>query len=439
MSSKSLHSASDGAVDPPTFPWGRTPRIRTRTISSAGITGEDFYRYQTPLTQSHVIRVNGRQRTVDTVAKDWKSNPNRNADSGGNLDSRRIVVLPHPERVNLNRTVVSGQPDIATYRGDVFADAELLQLAQHIESPEKVKIPVRFGALEGASRNQMTTWGATAVNRTIPIAPPVSVANTLGELKEGLPSLSLKALRRGNIGGEYLNYTFGIAPTVSDFQAYKDANRKAEKILSQWKRDSGRRIRRRYQFPEEITTKVESRTGYPTGARVGLNANLYSGTGNTLTITTTTTRNVWFSGAYQYYIPDVANDLLAPLREFDRVYGAVPTLSTAWELTPFSWLLDWETNMGDVISNISLLGKDGLVLTYGYIMCHSQVVTEYVWKGEVYHGTGKFPQTFRSVVISDIKQREAANPYGLGWTIESLSKKQIAILAALGLSSKAPR
>jgi hypothetical protein len=95
--------------------------------------------------------------------------------------------------------------------------------------------------------------------------------------------------------------------------------------------------------------------------------------------------------------------------------------------------------MGDVISNISLLGKDGLVLTYGYIMCHSQVVTEYVWKGEVYHGTGKFPQTFRSVVISDIKQREAANPYGLGWTIESLSKKQIAILAALGLSSKAPR
>lgn len=389
--------------------------------------------YQTPLVQSRVLRPAGSETTRDTVGEHRLPYPFSNWNLGGEFDSRKVWFEPGHEDTLVRQSLVGNVQ--ASYTGTLFADAEVAQLAQHLDNPRTgPNMPIRFRSLTGASQNELKTHGATAINRTIPTAPNVSVAQTIGELKQGLPDLALRALRRGDVAGEFLNQNFAVLPTIADFQAYRDTSKKAEEILAQWRRDSGRRIRRRYAFDEETSTEVVVKAGYLAGARITMRGNLV-GT-QKCTITTTTTRKWWFSGAYRYIIPKAQYGFAAKLQDYNRLWGIMPTASTAWELSPFSWLLDWETNIGDVISNASLLGQDGLALTYGYIMCHSNVRTEYLWQGEVYRGTVKFPLEVRSVVHQDIKQREPARPYGLGWTIESLSAKQIAVLAALGLSHK---
>lgn len=133
-------------------------------------------------------------------------------------------------------------------------------------------------------------------------------------------------------------------------------------------------------------------------------------------------------------MPPQANTFLRKLKEYNRLFGVIPTPKTAWELTPFSWLLDWGGNFGDVITNVSQLGQDGLVLTYGYVMCHSKVTYDYVWKGRVYVGNIPTPTQVTNRVVIDVKQRQGANPYGLGWTTSELTPKQLSILAALGIS-----
>lgn len=101
-----------------------------------------------------------------------------------------------------------------------------------------------------------------------------------------------------------------------------------------------------------------------------------------------------------------------------------------WELTPFSWLVDWVSNVGSFMKNVSYIGRDGLVLRYCYAM-HS-------WEAEIRvensvriaqsPGLGPISGTWNS----NAKLRIRATPYGFGLTLDSFTPKQWAILAALG-------
>jgi hypothetical protein len=112
-----------------------------------------------------------------------------------------------------------------------------------------------------------------------------------------------------------------------------------------------------------------------------------------------------------------------------------------WELAPWSWAVDWFTNTGDVINNISQFAGSGLVLRYGYLMEESIVTDIYSLEGHSWKsGLAGRPNTLsrvkipNSVYITHVKQRIRANPYGFGVTWDALSAFQLSILAALGIS-----
>jgi hypothetical protein len=115
-----------------------------------------------------------------------------------------------------------------------------------------------------------------------------------------------------------------------------------------------------------------------------------------------------------------------------KIFGLQLTPETIWNLAPWSWAVDWFTNVGDVIANLSDWINDGLVMQYGYMM-------EYKYSKITYTPVG--PSMFRSgnrptqvSLVSETKTRRRASPFGFGLTWNGLSPKQLAIAASLGIT-----
>jgi hypothetical protein len=188
------------------------------------------------------------------------------------------------------------------------------------------------------------------------------------------------------------------------------------------KHGDGRKIRRWYAFPtqSDITT-MNAGNFLPQPSEVNS-----FGQGS---ITTRRQQDMWFSGAFRYYVP-VGDSTMDKLRTYrsnvQKLLGVDVTPETVWNVQPWSWLVDWQTNVGDVLHNISAMGRDGLVLQYGYIMCKSLHETE---------RSANWGGAFASnVVRTEDKVRRPATPYGFGVDLTSLTARQSAILVALGLS-----
>jgi hypothetical protein len=150
---------------------------------------------------------------------------------------------------------------------------------------------------------------------------------------------------------------------------------------------------------------------------------------------TTTTTSRWFKGAFVYGIPTSLYDG-GSVAEFgakaDRLFGLSLTPDVLWALTPWSWAIDWFTNTGDVLANISDMVSQGLVMEYGYLMETKAISVDYTLEGCTYNGAA-IPTLYSNLTVVS-KRRIRANPFGFGITWDGLSAAQIAIAAALGIS-----
>lgn len=395
-------------------------------------------------TQTSAYSISGRQETY-SGDNSWiygqyramKDHPNplvrrnvRNWDIGSNFFTVRHEHEWSSDWVIKPETFNIG--GYRSYKGPLFARASVVGPG----SSEWPAIPSL--ALE------LKTLGTTAIARTIPTNPAAGAAQFLGELREGLPSVpgrhlatsvrnpSGKSLSKGS-ADEYLNLEFGLKPIISDLKKFAQASKDANKILAQLKRDSGRRVRRRYRFPTttDTTTRVFAGGQYPSPV---LNTWQY-GTSGKLTLVTTTKKERWFSGAYTYLYEEpssLSERLMRAEQRLNAVYGARLNPELLWELMPWSWAVDWVSNTGDVIHNLSAFSRDGLVLCYGYMMGTTTVSNTYTLEGVSFQGGRPFnlSQTFRTIR----KERVAATPYGFGLDTSGFTNRQWAILGALGIS-----
>jgi hypothetical protein len=296
------------------------------------------------------------------------------------------------------------------------------------------------------SSYELDQLGATAVSRCIPTSPAVDGATALGELTAGLPQIPAKALiksqmkDRATYGSEYLNVQFGWLPLVSDLKKLGNAVQDSEKIMDQFYRDSGRLIRRRYDFPTETNTTKHNWSGLYgwIPSNTALSGHLYDGPARGYTETTVEVKT-WFAGAFTYYAPSGIG-YPANVKQWSakarRLYGIELTPEVVWNLTPFSWLTDWAANTGDVLKNVSRFGQDGLVMPYGYIM-QTRTATIRIVKeagGLASPSARGISPHFYVRAVSKVRQK--ANPFGFGVKFESLSGRQLAILGALGISQR---
>lgn len=148
-------------------------------------------------------------------------------------------------------------------------------------------------------------------------------------------------------------------------------------------------------------------------------------------------RKVWFSGSFLYYLPN-GTDFLSKLGrwqvEAHRLLGFRLDPELLWNLAPWTWLGDWFSNAGDLVSNASSYLFDGLVMQYGYVMEHVEETVSYDSIFGFIDGTTAAPQL---TLVRETKRRLAATPFGFGLDFDTLSAWQLSILAALGISRKA--
>lgn len=228
-------------------------------------------------------------------------------------------------------------------------------------------------------------------------------------------------------GSEYLNVVFGIMPTAQSIVDLIDIARNYPALMQTFHDDRYGRTRRHRQvrnFTEENTT---SSMGYPFPM-----VDSYQPKGLYVTTVTKQTR-VWVDTAWSPRPAVTALDSwLRSLPDWVGTLGALPNAANLWELVPFSWLVDYFTNAGTILSNLSYGGVNGMGLDYAYAMAEMTERTQWSWTGS-YRG---YPTHTTMSRVAVTRQRVRATPFGFGLRPEDLTPSQLAILAALGISRR---
>lgn len=292
--------------------------------------------------------------------------------------------------------------------------------------PSVASIPDQSTALFAA--------GGTAISRARPGDAEASVGQFLVELRDVPRMLAIR--HQKSASGIFLNLQFGWAPFFNDLKKMYELQKSIDKTLKQLRRDNGRIIRREYSFPVEQTVSANEFTGTyvsPANGLVPMTHKMHR--------LSTTVKRQWFSGAFRYYVPDIQSPRWNR-HAINNLYGLQPNAELLWQLTPWSWLVDWFGNVGDILHNLQTNAVENLVMKYGYIMgsvenqCTDSVSFKYYGK---YPGkSGVSPSQLNGFLATtrktSVKQREYAFPYGFGPSPGSLSTKQLAILGALGMN-----
>lgn len=366
----------------------------------------------------------------------WPPGPGNHGDIGGDFFTIKRYGQCKPAVIGTGET----QP-VPTG----FYDMDSLQESVGYRCPVSLSAgKAVFPSSLASSTSQLEPWGAKAASLVRPTAAEVDLSTALGELlNEGLPSVvgsstwAERTLRARNAGDEYLNVQFGWLPLVSDIQKLAATVGGADAVMQQYNRDQGRSVRRSYQF-DTIQSESETLLGNnkaPESASIASVGGFGSSTNGAWFKKSTVKIDRWFSGAFIYGSPMRSSHVKqsASLAETaDRLLGLSLSPDVLWNLTPWSWALDWAFNIGDVLSYASDVASQGLVMSYGYIMEHTVHTDIYTLVGATRRG--KSLGNLSTVLVTETKQRRAANPFGFGLTWDGLSAAQQAILAALGLS-----
>lgn len=293
-------------------------------------------------------------------------------------------------------------------------------------------------------------YGPSAIAATAPVNPTSTFGTGFYDsIIGGWPHLIGEQLAKQasilrKAGKEFLNLEFGWSPFVSDLRSSLGSALAVSNLLQQYQRDSGRVVRRYFRFPVEHTV-LEDKTS-PTGGVLQPSAISGANWFSMLNVGAATTRDVvfqerqiWFKGAYSYFL-DAGSDPISRVGQYvdqaQHLLGLEWTPELLWQVSPWSWLVDWHTQIGNSIKNASLFATDGLVIRWGYLMCHTILKHNITVNGLTFSGR-PIASTAVTFVTED-KQRVKASPYGFGVDSSGFSNFQWSILAALGLT-KAPR
>jgi hypothetical protein len=238
------------------------------------------------------------------------------------------------------------------------------------------------------------------------------------------------------LGSEYLNAEFGWKPLLKDIQDIHKNTKRLHDYLYQLRRDNGKGVRRRGHIP--VTSNVTYSNSYSGGEYMyPLPPSAFQVTfSGKADVQVRETAEAWFSAKFRYYIhkPD---SWRWQAKAIAALYGVNPTPALIWELTPWSWLVDWHTNVGHILSNMTNGAVDELVADYAYVMKHTGWRYYINAERKLKNPSGSGPHVTRSaqaVRFRESKVRRTASPFGFGIDSASYSDKQKLILGALGLS-----
>jgi hypothetical protein len=248
---------------------------------------------------------------------------------------------------------------------------------------------------------------------------------------------------RNTLGSDYLNIQFGWTPLI---QEYTNVLRVGLTLDRAVYAETYRR-KRNWDGPfhdGHITSNVIlNSSGTPWGTAGSSRGSIWGGAGFGVTFTVDGTWREsedyhWSSRYTGLAKPSLkANSQSDQATDVFKRLGLVDDPRLLWDLTPYSWLADWFTTIGDSITNANayapLNGKYSVDFAYLHtqrtlnaraVLCGLAIPTSNVWNVTngacSYLGTGRW--------------RSRATPFGFGTQLASLNASQYGILVALGLA-----
>lgn len=293
-----------------------------------------------------------------------------------------------------------------------------------------------YGSAPQATKN-LSASATAAASRTSPSRPILSLPQIIGEMKD-IPRmlrhagrfLNGTAFKHGNnalsaakeVASENLAIQFGWAPIVSDLAKlvqYTEAYDRRVKELN--KLYSGKGLKRRIRLSDHEFTSSASNNAWSAHGVYFLNVPVRS----------TVVINNWAVVKWQ---PEGALERKPMPEDFKRILlGLTPqnAASTAWELLPWSWLIDYFTSAGDFISLTN--NAVGAQCTGGTIMTQITRTASWdsrsVWDGAITLSGGHVRITHkrrRAFTAFDFSPIAASFPI--------LSGKQLSILTSLAVT-----
>jgi hypothetical protein len=254
-----------------------------------------------------------------------------------------------------------------------------------------------------------------------------------------------KSMTPKGVADHFINSQFGWAPFLSDLSKFNSTFQNRNSIISRLTKDNGKSVRRRITLLDETSDEL---IGQGTGWRLYPNASLGAGFGQdfsylrpgkepTWELRETKRTHITGSGKFSYYrpefdanLPDHSGLWNTAMRNA-AIFGLRVNPSNLWKATPWSWAVDWMVNAGDHIDFLNDILVDSIACQYFFVMQH-QVRTR-VFSQTIPFLSGDVTMQFTRTI--ETKQREPSNsPFGPSLTWETLSPRQLAIAAALGIS-----
>jgi hypothetical protein len=236
------------------------------------------------------------------------------------------------------------------------------------------------------------------------------------------------------ISDYWLALQFGWKPLLSDIRNFVLTQRSAQDRIKQLLRDNGKPVRRRIQLLN-TSTPGNPQEGEAWGQfGPSFSTYFYSGTPR-FRSKYSDNDTVWASAQFKYWLPDGPRDINWRRRMMAAIFGLNPTPSVVYNAIPWTWLYDWFTNLGDVISNLDAGVADRLSADYFYVMRHTESVIESTVTIPLYH-VGDIPFTATATTVQRVfsKSRATGDPFGFATNEHMLSGMQLSILGALGMS-----
>jgi hypothetical protein len=384
---------------------------------------------------------------------------------------RRVLRFSHP-----NYYVQSVNGDVS-YQGALYPAVTTSTLR-------------RYPTVTPLTSNEVAVVGNRLLKSAIPTLPSAGVAVALAEMRQGLPSLPQIYELRNNLrllqhnarasqgawnpkkpdreylsgqgskakpgtvvkgaGNAFVGYEFGVLPVVGDITKLLKQMLKVDKTMISYLRDSGSVTRRhRHEVTEDSqgpivsVSNTASLDNFLTPTNYDYHRLFPVGSTGTGQLTYTDYKRVEykFSGAFSYFVPlgDSFTESAVRIEQLLSKIAGTRLFSpdSLWELVPWSWLIDWVTNIGDVLSIANALNSDGLVMRYGYLQRTTLAERTFVLQGVRFRGPD--PGAIRYTFTTLVKERKRATPYGFGLDPQLFTPRQWAILASLGMTDSSKR
>lgn len=290
----------------------------------------------------------------------------------------------------------------------------------------------------------LASYGPEAFRRAKPDKPVWNLGNALYELKD-VPGMlrqrfdihNLKSIADYNVAIQ-----FGWLPLLSDCISLYHSQRNLQERLKQLLRDNGKPVRRRFDMSNHAEDSVNTYdAGYTDFPDIVQNfvTQCYAGKSHYELQNYSKTR-VWFSARSRFWLPDMGDLTKSQWKSWmvRRMLGLRPTPINVYRAIPWSWLIDWCSNVGDNIANLQTDVADRLIYDYAYLMrtkesgtrniVHAGLRLNWDWDDHTYAPVRCQTESFVSR-----KERVGASPFGFSLKDEDLTDFQTNILTSLAI------